>query len=270
MENVETNEKSLDTLKRLVSAAYVNIEKISHIIEKIEQEQKRELYKSIPGIEGTYDGAFMIADDGKKYEVPANYAAKSRLVFGDRLKMVEEVGKTLFKQLDKVARKDVEGVLSKKEGKWYILTDAGTFKISDVAAEFNNAQLNEKAIVIIPDGNTPATFAALDKIIRPETQSVWKEKPAFVNKPYVRPATASASAPAAKPVVAKPVAPAVVPAERKASVAPVPAPAPKKDLEIKPVRKPKVEESPKEFIADLGTPAAQQTTQSLLDDDDLR
>ena len=274
MENAETNEKSLDTLKRLVSAAYSNLERISHIIEKIEQEQRRELYKNIPGVEGVYDGQYLLGEDGKKYEVPANYAAKSRLVYGDKLKMIEEVGKTLFKQLEKVERKKLEGVLSKKEGKWYVLTNEGTFKISDVAAEFNNAALNEKAVVIVPAGNVTAEFAALDRIVRSEKESSWKEKE------KVSPSVATSADLAKKPTthMASVTRSSVAPAKRQA--------APSRSRSSRPSTTPAVkakqEDTQKEFVADISggsanhaavpqaaPPQTAQTTQTLLDDDDL-
>ncbi|OGC49189.1 hypothetical protein A3A69_02500, partial [candidate division WWE3 bacterium RIFCSPLOWO2_01_FULL_37_15] len=111
------------------------------IIRQIE-EIKSETYKQLPGIEGVFDGTYLVTQDGQKYEVPANYAAKSRLVYGDLLKMVEEEGKTMFKQIEKAPRKRIEGILNKKEGSWYILTDSGSYKISDNAAEFSRAEIN--------------------------------------------------------------------------------------------------------------------------------
>ena len=134
------------------------------IIRQIE-EIKSETYKQLPGIEGVFDGTYLVTQDGQKYEVPANYAAKSRLVYGDLLKMVEEEGKTMFKQIEKAPRKRIEGILNKKEGSWYILTDSGSYKISDNAAEFSRAEINDEAIVLIPEGVLEVPFAALDKII---------------------------------------------------------------------------------------------------------
>ena len=134
------------------------------IIRQIE-EIKSETYKQLPGIEGVFDGTYLVTQDGQKYEVPANYAAKSRLVYGDLLKMVEEEGKTMFKQIEKAPRKRIEGILNKKEGSWYILTDSGSYKISDNAAEFSRAEINDEAIALIPEGVIEVPFAALDKII---------------------------------------------------------------------------------------------------------
>ncbi|GIW69708.1 MAG: hypothetical protein KatS3mg101_0455 [Patescibacteria group bacterium] len=72
------------------------------------------------------------------------------------------MAKSFLKQIDKVPRKKLEGVLSKKEGKWYLLSDGGTYRISDVAAEFHKAELNDKAVAYIPENIPNASFAALD------------------------------------------------------------------------------------------------------------
>jgi len=129
----------------------------------------------------------MTADDGQRFEVPANYAAKSRLVYGDRLKKIEENGATLFKQIVKVPRKKIQGILNKKEGMWYIITDAGSYKIADVAAEFNHAELHDEAEALIPETDANAPFAALDKIL---TQRAPIMPPA-----HSRPASSASGAP---------------------------------------------------------------------------
>lgn len=159
-------EKRLDQIKALVQSTYHNLDKISRIVEKIQQEEKKEMYKNMPGVEGTFDGIYLVSEDGAKHEVPANYAAKSRLVFGDKLKIVEEDGKKVFKQIQKPERQEVKGVLSKKEGKWYLLSDSGTYKISDTAAEFNKAELNDEAVALVPEHQLNVPFAALDLIVK--------------------------------------------------------------------------------------------------------
>ncbi len=156
------SERGLDDLRKIVALTHSNLEKISRILDNIDKEKRKEMYKGMPGVSGYFDGVYLIGEDGSKYEVPANYAAKSRIVFGDTLKMIEEDGKKLFKQIDKVPRKRLEGILSKKEGKWYFLSDGGTYKVSDIAAEFHKAELNDKAVAYVPENALNATYAALD------------------------------------------------------------------------------------------------------------
>ncbi len=273
----KVTEKSLDDLKRAVAAAYKSFERVSKIVENIEKEKKKVIYKSMPGVSGTFDGVNLICEDGSKLEVPANYAAKSRLVFGDTLKVIEENGTKLFKQIDKAERKKIEGVISKKEGHWYVLAGDGSYRISDIAAEFNRAELNDKAIAYIPEGNPNSPYAALDKVIKPGQPSV---------------ATDSTNAPAAvKPIVKFPEKKPVV---QKEAVSPVASPASpavpatpatststvSKTVSTKPFLPPRKPakpkeatiraEAPKESPKETPKPVSKEFVANILEDDDLR
>jgi hypothetical protein len=170
-------QKKYENIKNLIQASLNHMEKVKNAIDLMEQEERKAHYQSVPGTEGVFDGQYLIAQDGRKTEVPANYAAKSKLVYGDILKVFADSGKQIFKQIDKVERKQIEGVLAKKEGKWYLLSDDGSYKISDVSAEYNNAELNDKALALIPKENSNVPFAALDKVIKEEVPSKSPEKP---------------------------------------------------------------------------------------------
>ncbi len=159
-------QKKYENVKNLLQSALNQIEKVQNVIETLEQAERKAHYQSIPGTEGVFDGQYLIAQDGRKTEVPINYAAKSKLVYGDILKVFTDSGKQIFKQIDRVERKKIEGVLTKKEGKWYLLSDTGSYRISDVAADYAKAELNDKASALIPAENTRVPFACLDRLYR--------------------------------------------------------------------------------------------------------
>lgn len=157
-------QKKYENIRNLVQAALNQLEKVQNAIEILESEDRRAHYQSIPGTEGVFDGQYLIAQDGRKTEVPSNYAAKSKLVYGDILKVFTDSGRQIFKQIDRVERKIVEGILTKKEGKWYLLTDIETYKISDASAEYHKAELNDRASALIPAQNPKVPFASLEKV----------------------------------------------------------------------------------------------------------
>ena len=161
-----TYQKKYENIKNLLQSALNQIEKVQNSIENLEQEDRRTHYQSIPGTEGVFDGQYLVAQDGRKTEVPANYAAKSKLVYGDILKVFTDSGRQIFKQIDRVERKKIEGVLAKKEGKWYLLADSGSYKISDASAEYNKAELNDRASALIPAENPKVSFASLDVVFK--------------------------------------------------------------------------------------------------------
>jgi hypothetical protein len=168
MNENEIFNKKVETIVKMVEEAHRTLDKITSMLDGLTKEVKRDAYRNVEGIIGIFDGSYLVDSQNNKYEVPANYSAKSRLVYGDTIKMVEDEGKTIFKQIQKVERKATEGVLSKKEGKWYILTDSGSYKISDIAADFNHAELNDEAIAFLPAQNLNAPYATLDKILKKE------------------------------------------------------------------------------------------------------
>ena len=166
-----SSDKNIDQIKKLLEYTTENLQKVSALLEKVEFESNKSQYEDLPGVTGLFDGAFLVDENNTKYEVPANYAAKSRLIFGDKLKLVEIDGNKMFKQIEKLARKKLEGVASKKEGKWYAITDSGTYKISDVAADFNKLEINDKVVVLIPEGTANVPYAAFDKVLNKDTQT---------------------------------------------------------------------------------------------------
>lgn len=167
MNESEIFNKRVENIQKILDDNYRNLDKIREILETLGKELKRDVYKNIEGIIGTFDGVHLVDNNGNKYDVPANYAAKSRLVYGDTIKMIEDNGATVFKQIQKVERKKTEGVLSKKEGKWVVLTDTGSYKISEVAVDFNLGQMNDEVIVFVPTANLNAPYATLDRLVRP-------------------------------------------------------------------------------------------------------
>ena len=63
-------------------------------------------------LEGHFNGEKMIGDDGKEYNVPPNYASKSKLVTGDRMKLtITPQGAFIYKQIGPINRKRVIGAL---------------------------------------------------------------------------------------------------------------------------------------------------------------
>lgn len=64
-------------------------------------------------VEGVFDGYFMTWSDQKKYPVPLNYASKSKLVPGDKLKLrITPEGKLIYKLIMPSERKHIRAVLS--------------------------------------------------------------------------------------------------------------------------------------------------------------
>jgi hypothetical protein len=169
-------ENRVQNIENLLKNAEKNLKKAEKLLETLNSDLKNS-FEDVPGTLGTFDGEYMITADGKKYEVNPNYSAKSMLVVGDNLKMIEEGDKKLFKQISKTPRKRLEGILNKKEGKWYALTDAGSYRVLDVAVEFRRGQMNDEIVVLVPESNLNSPYAALERLKNErEVETIAKEK----------------------------------------------------------------------------------------------
>ena len=240
------HEQDLQKLKSLISSLERELLHAKTVLKELEFSAPKVSYKDVPGVEGTFDGVCMVTATGEKHEVPANYAAKTKLVFGDRLKMLEENGKTVFKNIDKQPRKKLEGVLNRKEGKWYALTEKGTYRVSDSCVEFNEFKVNDKVMVLVPENNLNAPFAAIES-----------------EKHYENPTPAHVVAPL------PPKKPQPAPPRRPAPMPPRPIRSPRPTANPPRPQPPR----PMEFVSNItsATPAVvQDQVTRILDDEDLR
>ena len=269
-------DKYISDIKRLVEDTEKNLEKIRNMLKTLESESRKDLYRDVEGITGVFDGNGITTESGQTHEVPANYAAKSRLVFGDTLKLIEENGKQVFKLIEKVERKKIEGILTKKEGKWYILSDAGSYKISDNAAEFNKAKLNDEAVALIPSNNTSVPYAALD-LIKKKKQDQNQPQVKNTPRPVQAPQPVATPKPDNKPVEKAPSKDNKRNPKPNKRPAPKPSPGKPERTTSRPV-KPAPTPKPKEFVEDIigldegkkGELKLQPNTSKELEDDDLR
>jgi len=179
------------TRSKKVQAHLIEIQKhLTALNDLLKETPESNNFEEIPGVLGTFDGEFMITPAGEKFEVSKNYAAKSHIMYGDELKMIQENGKPFFKNISKKKIRRIKGVLAKKEGQWNILADCGSYLISDTAAEFNGAQPHLEAEAFIPDDNPNVPFAALCLVHTPKpevapepTKKIEEPKPSKPSKP---------------------------------------------------------------------------------------
>ena len=127
--------------------------------------QQKPTSRDLPGIIGKYDGINMVGSDGKSFPVPGNYAGKSKLVFGDTLKMMQNPdGTHLFKQIEKVTRKQLEGKLEKDGDQWVVVSPEGKYKVLNSNVEFLGGKEGDRTVFEVPESDLNAPWAAIDAI----------------------------------------------------------------------------------------------------------
>ncbi len=114
-------------------------------------------------IEGVFDGQNMVGSDGKTYPVPANYASKSKLVQGDILKLtIADDGAFLYKQIGPIPRKQVVGVLSQKDGHYYVTVGKDEYRVLLASVTYFKAKPGDQVSINVPDSDVKAEWAALE------------------------------------------------------------------------------------------------------------
>ena len=161
---LEAIEDGLETVKRTIADAGISS---GPVVPKAKATSIAAAGGSIEGkvIEGMFDGQNMIGDDGKTYHVKANYASKSMLVQGDRLKLtIMDDGTFIFKQINPVARKSLIGIL-KLENDQYVVTAGGKdYNVLYASVTHYKLTAGDEVTISVPaDGD--AQWAAIEAVI---------------------------------------------------------------------------------------------------------
>ena len=119
-------------------------------------------------VEGVFNGEKMVGGDGDEYNVPANYASKSKLVEGDILKLtISRDGSFIYKQIGPVERKQLVTTLAnnEKEGEWFALDGKKKWKLLTASVTYFHGQPGDEIVILVPkDGDTH--WAAVENVIQ--------------------------------------------------------------------------------------------------------
>lgn len=116
-------------------------------------------------IEGTFDGQNMIGPADKNYPVPANYASKSKLVEGDRLKLtILPNGTFLYKQISPMDREFVRGNLVKEDGQFKVLANGKSYRVLLASVTYYKASVGDDVTLIVPK-DREAIWGTIEAVI---------------------------------------------------------------------------------------------------------
>ncbi len=159
---------------------------LGHVIELLEVEEDhdeavrelrlitqklQDLHGSGPGadyvVEGVFDGEKMIAQDGSVYEVPANYASKSKLLEGDILKLtINKKGDRIFKQIAPAQRTRAVGTLAIDDvsGSYYIMVNERVYRVNPAAVTYYRGEIGDEVVALIAEEG--GSWAAIESIMK--------------------------------------------------------------------------------------------------------
>jgi hypothetical protein len=116
-------------------------------------------------VEGAFDGQGMIDSEGNQYPVPVNYASKSKIVVGDRMKLtITPEGKFIYKQISPTPRKNIIGPLTCEEGQYKVLSGGKEYKILTASITFHKATIGDEVSILLPEEGD-AEWGAFDVVI---------------------------------------------------------------------------------------------------------
>jgi hypothetical protein len=166
--------KKITNILSLIEIAENNLKSAKSLLKQISEEKgvkvetaqprvsiNPEEDKALEVVEGYFDGESMIGDNGQIYSVPQNYASKTQLIIGDRMKWILTPEREVFKLIQPADRERVVGTFS-IEGENYVclVSDlAEPVRILKASATFAMKNLGlrvgDDIAIIIPKNSTP-------------------------------------------------------------------------------------------------------------------
>src|SRR3989304_2778143 len=182
MEERHAGKDKIQLLNQALNSASSSLNLAKQILSEIEH---RGATTEMPGLVGKYDGMFMVTEAGKKYPVPDNYSAKTKLVYGDKLKMVEGPEGRRFKLLEEMEREEQEAQLAVKDGHFEALSKDSSYRLIQGAVRYWSWEEGDKLKILLPKGQRNVPFAGLVEIIggRPAERPVAPVRKATPAKP---------------------------------------------------------------------------------------
>lgn len=119
-------------------------------------------------VEGIFDGQNMAGPDGKMYSVPANYASKSKLVEGDRLKLtITGDGSFIYKQIGPAERQRLIGILAKDDSSndYRVMAGDRTYRVLLASVTYFKGDSGDEVVILVPKDAT-SRWAAVENIIK--------------------------------------------------------------------------------------------------------
>ncbi len=179
-------DKKIIELKSLVEAAEISLQQARKILielsgseeEKMliqQAKQKGSISHDEEGqiIEGIFDGQNMVGPDGKKYSVPANYASKSKLVEGDKLKLtITPDGSFLYKQIKLLDRDRIIGdlIMDEEAGEFRVLANNKSYKVLNASITYFKGEPGNKVTLLVPAGRE-SSWAAVENIFKADDKN---------------------------------------------------------------------------------------------------
>ena len=172
---VEVAENNLKNIKQILSGLLEeNGQKTSYSNFSTKKSQDESLATEV--VEGNFDGENMVGDNGQIYIVPQNYASKSQLIIGDRMKWILTSEREIFKLIAPVERERVNGIFSIDGESYAVLVTGLTnpVRVLKASATFaiknQGLSVGDEVTILIPKNSTPS-WGALVTVVKKNNEN---------------------------------------------------------------------------------------------------
>jgi hypothetical protein len=186
------NQKEINELNEFIASAERSLESAKVALRKLTGENfssntpsghtDGSIYSSVENgtiVEGIFNGENMIGPDDKIFPIPANYASKSKLIEGDKLKLtIAEDGSFIFKQIGPAQRKKIIGTLAFTDNVYHVLAEGKSYNVLYASVTYFKAKPDDRVTLIVP-ADHESMWGALDNVIQniPDTNGIVMKKP---------------------------------------------------------------------------------------------
>ncbi len=116
-------------------------------------------------VEWVFTWEWMLGTDGNMYPVPQNYASKSLLVQGSKLKaIIEKSGRIKYKIISEIPYTSLLWVITKNGEKYQISTEHKSYNVLVAAITFHKCTIGDTVTIRVPEWKE-ATYAVIEAII---------------------------------------------------------------------------------------------------------
>jgi len=165
---IEQAEKSIETAKSLLLQITGADKKHNEFdFDKIVPDKSVDADQVDKVIQGEFDGKVMIGKDYSEYAVPPNYASKSKLIQGDKLKLaILKDGSFVYKQIGPAERKRIRGVLKQMADSSYAVdVDGKIYKVLLASVTYFKAEPGDEVILLVPK-HRASEAGAIENVIK--------------------------------------------------------------------------------------------------------
>ena len=119
-------------------------------------------------VEGVFTGESMLGSDQSIYPVPQNYASKSLLVQGSKLKaIIKADGRIVYKIIEEIPFETKTGLVTKNRDKYQVIADGKVYNVLMASITFIKAEVGDSVSIRVPKGKE-ATYATITALIPKE------------------------------------------------------------------------------------------------------